>query len=218
MKLSIGQIAVIESSLEYCGVKYEDIKLELTDHIASEIEEVMETNTLSFEENLKIIFDKWSSALKPSYSFFIGLRNSYPKIVLDKKVLVVKKELFIGLLISLTFLFAFLGLTRYYSAQLVTYYFQIGISILFVIGYLFLIGSTVRIWKSKLKTSFNYFSKEIVVAFICFIPPICFFTTPQTIANQALLFVFLPLVLFYVVLSCKKVMLHIQFEKKLVNL
>ena len=161
-KLTAQQITVIEASLMYCGLKYDDLKLEVIDHISLEIESLMEENSLSFEENLKIVFDKWATDLRPSYYFFTGIRNSYPKIVLDKMKTEAKRQLFIGFLVSMAFLFAFVGLTEYYNSQFILYYFQLGVRFLFTIGYLLLIVATLRIWNSKLNTSFNHCSKEKV--------------------------------------------------------
>lgn len=58
MNLSTEQISIIEDTLVFNGLKFEDLKLEITDHISSEIEVLIEKNTLSFEENLKSVFEK----------------------------------------------------------------------------------------------------------------------------------------------------------------
>ena len=54
MKLTTEQIALIEETLVLNGLKYYDIKLEVTDHIASEIEERLCDEKSSFE----VIFDE----------------------------------------------------------------------------------------------------------------------------------------------------------------
>jgi hypothetical protein len=217
-KLTAEQITVIEASLLYCGLKQEDLKLEVTDHIASEIEDVMSTNTLSFEENFEIIFNKWSAELKPSFSIFTGIRNSYPKIVLDKKKIEAKRQLVIGSLLSMTFLFAFFGLKEFYDSQSILYYFQLSVRFLFSVGYMFLIVMTMRIWNSKLITSFNQYSKEKVKMYLLFVLPICSFTTPEVITNQVILIVLSTWILFHLLISFQLVMKHIQFEKKLATI
>ena len=59
MKLTNQQITQIDEILVLNGLNYEDLKLEVTDHIASEIEVLMEDNSFSFDENLKAVFEKW---------------------------------------------------------------------------------------------------------------------------------------------------------------
>ncbi|TDE06775.1 hypothetical protein [Flavobacterium hiemivividum] len=215
MKLTAQQIALIDETLVLNGLKYDDIKLEIMDHIASEIEFEMEENSLSFEENSRLVFKKWEPQLKPANSFFTGINNSYPKIVLDKKITLLKKQLFTGFLISATVLFIFLVFKEYYNAQFLTYQFQKGGRLLYIIGYFLLIVYTFKIWKSKLNTSFNHLFKTRVITYLFYIYPIIFFTTPTTINNQVLLVIVESLMLFHLLLSLQLVKKHFQFEKKL---
>jgi hypothetical protein len=59
MRLTNQQITTIEQTLVLNGVVYDDIKLELLDHIATEIESIIDESQFSFEENLKKVFAKW---------------------------------------------------------------------------------------------------------------------------------------------------------------
>ncbi len=61
MKLTIEQIAKIDETLVLNGVVYDDIKIELTDHIASDIEEVMINQGVDFKTALINSFDKWEA-------------------------------------------------------------------------------------------------------------------------------------------------------------
>ena len=49
MKLTAEQITEIEETLVLKGLKYDDLKLEVTDHIASEIEVLMQEENISFK-------------------------------------------------------------------------------------------------------------------------------------------------------------------------
>ena len=100
MKLTAEQIECINQTLIEKGIKYDDIKLEVLDHIATEVQVLMDENTLSFDENFKLVLDKWSEELKPSSSFFTGLGVSYPTIILNKRLLLVKKQMLFGFLLS----------------------------------------------------------------------------------------------------------------------
>ena len=91
MKLSPSQIETIDVFLYKNNVKYIDIKLELLDHIASQIEVVMSNQNNSFEEAYDIVTTNWSPRFRSNSSFFIGLVYFFPQIVLDRLVARVKK-------------------------------------------------------------------------------------------------------------------------------
>nr|WP_315141218.1 hypothetical protein [uncultured Flavobacterium sp.] len=91
MKLTTEQINQIDTFLERNDVKYLDIKLELLDHIASQIEALISEQNSSFEEAFIIIKDNWKPRLLSSSSFLIGIIYSFPKIVLDRLLARMKK-------------------------------------------------------------------------------------------------------------------------------
>ena len=115
MKLTTEQINKIDTFLERNDVKYLDIKLELLDHIASQIEALISEQNSSFEEAFTKITAHWRPRFSSSTSFLIGLIYSFPKIVLDRLVKRAKKQTL--------FLFCFGGL---YCVPMVYYkdYFQ----------------------------------------------------------------------------------------------
>ncbi|MCZ8230013.1 hypothetical protein [Flavobacterium sp.] len=91
MNLTTEQINQIDTFLERNDVKYLDIKLELLDHIASQIEALISDQNSSFEEAFTIITTHWKPRFRSSSSFLIGVVYSFPKIVLDRLVARVKK-------------------------------------------------------------------------------------------------------------------------------
>ena len=91
MKLTTEQIDQIDTFLERNDVKYLDIKLELLDHIASQIEALMSDQNSSFEEAFTKITTHWKPRFRSSTSFLIGLFYSFPQIVLDRLLARMKK-------------------------------------------------------------------------------------------------------------------------------
>ena len=91
MKLTTEQINQIDTFLERNDVKYLDIKLELLDHIASQIEALMSDQNSSFEEAFTKITAHWRPRFSSSTSFLIGLFYSFPQIVLDRLLARMKK-------------------------------------------------------------------------------------------------------------------------------
>ncbi|MFV8354516.1 hypothetical protein [Flavobacterium sp. XS2P14] len=216
MKLTTEQIAQIEETLVLNGIVYDDIKLEVLDHIATEVQVLMDENTLSFDENFKLVLDKWSEELKPSSSFFTGLSVSYPQIILNKRLLLVKKQMLFGFLLSIAGLLIFMSLIEFYDAKVVIYNFQVGARYVFVIGYVLLIFNTIRIWRSKLNTSFYINHKSRLSMYIPMIYPFCFINiTPKLLHNQVLFVVISAFMLFHLLLSSQLALKHFQFEKKL---
>lgn len=102
MKLTTEQINQIDTFLERNDVKYLDIKLELLDHIASQIEALISEQNSSFEEAFTKITAHWRPRFSSSTSFLIGLIYFFPQIVLDRLVARVKRQTL--------FLFCFGGL------------------------------------------------------------------------------------------------------------
>ncbi|MEH6705786.1 MAG: hypothetical protein V7691_13395 [Galbibacter orientalis] len=92
MKLNKEQIQEIEYALNKRGLDYIDLKYELLDHIATDIEQLMtEDKTISFEEASNQAFDKWKDALKEYSSFWLGVANFGPKILIKRTVSILKK-------------------------------------------------------------------------------------------------------------------------------
>ena len=218
MKLTPEQIECINQTLIEKGIKYDDIKLEVLDHIATEVQVLMDENTLSFDENFKLVLDKWSEELKPSSSFFTGLGVSYPTIILNKRLLLVKKQMLFGFLLSIAGLLVFISLTEFYDSNAITQNFKEGARYLFVFGYVLLIFNTIRIWRSKLNTSFYMNHKSRLAIYITWIYPFCFInSSPLSLINQCVLVFTGTFMLFHLLLSSQLALKHFQFEKKLQN-
>jgi predicted neutral ceramidase superfamily lipid hydrolase len=92
MKLNRYQINFIEKKLDRLNVDYLDIKSELTDHIACDIERLMKKEELDFEKASYLVFQNWNEEFVFSKNIFTGYMNSFPKIVL-KKILQSAKRL-----------------------------------------------------------------------------------------------------------------------------
>tara|TARA_R110000868_G_C10680436_1_gene747457 strand:- start:133 stop:789 length:657 start_codon:yes stop_codon:yes gene_type:complete len=218
MQLTTEQIEFIDTILVLNGFKFEDTKMEIMDHIASEIEVKMDENKLSFDENFKIVLDKWSEEIKPSSSFLTGLAVNYPKIILEKKVLLVKKQLAIGCLFSLVVLLLFLGLNEFYDAKVLSQNFQIGTRFLYLLAGFLLVVSNVKILNSKNKTSFKHNFRERQTAFLMFVYPICFSPTPENFRNQLVFVIASFWMVYSMFLVLEQVKKHFQFEKRLTRI
>lgn len=99
MKLTKEQITIISDYIDYCGIKEIDIKLELLDHIATQTEEAIVMDGVSFEQALRKVMANWYPLFTKEKSFHIGLFYTFPKIVMKKIEARVRKT-YIYLVIS----------------------------------------------------------------------------------------------------------------------
>lgn len=100
MTLTSEQIQTIDAILEKKGIKYIDIKLELVDHIATQIEQEMITKGADFESALCLVLDKWKRQFVYSSNFFVGIIHSFPKIILNRLASKAKKYFFMSSIIT----------------------------------------------------------------------------------------------------------------------
>jgi hypothetical protein len=156
MKLTNQQITKIDETLVLNGLIYDDIKLEVTDHIASEIENKLQNNQSNFKEVFDEVFDKWERLLTPtSNAGWLGIFILAPKAVVDKMVSYSKKQT-VYILIS-TFIFGaliatFISLTQ---KENISSALNLVLTSLFFLICLFTIVCVFLIRKSKHKTTYG---------------------------------------------------------------
>lgn len=153
MKLSSEQINEIEKKLEDNNLFFLDYKIELQDHIACNIEELMSKKQLDFNQAFKVTFKKWEYKLKPHLTFFISNNRDFPKII--------SKKLFTKFLIFNTFLIVSVcvGLFIFMNIQdKISNYNNIFNLIKFVYWVLFVLSLSllVIIFKKNVITSYSY--------------------------------------------------------------
>lgn len=117
MKLTTQQITIINQTLIEKGLVYEDIKLEVTDHIASEIENKLENNQSNFKVVFDQVFSKWESELKLTSNWWSSGFVA-PKIVIDKYALQIKKQFKFAALYDLMFSSLMVTITNIYPQEI----------------------------------------------------------------------------------------------------
>ena len=218
MKLTNQQITQIDEILVLNGLNYEDLKLEVTDHIASEIEVLMDDNTLSFEDNLKTIFEKWKPELQPSFSGLIGFTN--PRIMTIKCHKLIKKQFFS--VISISFLLAIVSVLFFRNSNNASLLINIqGVLKPFILLELCLVLIALGfVWKSKHQTTYSYLIKKKSSGLIIFLLLIGIGGFPLRLNHSDIKIAFISVffAIIYILLAgiyLKLVFKHFQFEKKL---
>jgi hypothetical protein len=220
MKLTAEQIQIVEDTLNLNGLDYDDIKLEVLDHIASEIEEEMSINNQTFEETCKAVFENWNDELKPS----LLSRNLYkdynvPKIVKDKLIedsrILSKTAVYVPLLLTAIYIFFYEYL---YNVSILTQV-QSVLATMFLVVSVMLIAAKLIILRSELKTSFKFNFDKGFYILLCFgvlkgfgfqslvtIRPRVFVTSCSLIFSLCILFAIVGIL--------RNAYQHFQFEKK----
>ena len=85
MELTTQQIHQIETYLQKRKVDFIDLRVEILDHMISDIESLLQKN-YSFENAFKITTLKWEKHFTERSSFYFGMLYSESKIVVNKAV------------------------------------------------------------------------------------------------------------------------------------
>jgi hypothetical protein len=220
MKLTTEQITEIVQTLVLNGLIYDDIKLEVIDHIASEIEAKMEESSISFDDALYQVLLNWKDQMKPSWSFMLVTSQIAPLIITQNCHSKVKKQLFISLLISLLITFIILILSRNFNNEVLILKIELGFRILCLISSLLILISRIMIWKSTHNTTFGYLfnRNSLILIFYLFFIGSGLFPIRYYDSNLSLngVFIFFPIMLFILsIFSLQFAYKHFQFERKL---
>lgn len=218
MKLTNQQIAQIEETLIINGLIYEDIKLEVTDHIASEIEEKICNEKSSFEVAFKEVFNKWKPELKPSFSGLIGFTN--PRIMTVKCHKIVKRQLFTVITISSMITLALMVFVRNSSYGLVLTNIQGALRSFVLVEFCLVILAWGLIWQSKHQTTYSYLMKKksFGLIIVLFMVGIGLFPVMLNHPDAKIAFVSVFSAITYVLITGIYLQLaykHFEFEKKL---
>jgi hypothetical protein len=218
MKLTDQQIAQIEETLILNGLIYEDIKLEITDHIASELEEKISNEKSSFEIVFKEVLEKWKPELKPSFSGLIGFTN--PRIMTVKCHKIVKRQLFTAITISSLITLSLIVFVRNSNYGLVLTNFQGALRSFVLVEFCLVILSWCLMWKSKHQTTYSYLMKKKSFGLILFLFMLGIGVFPVMLnhADAKIAFLSVFCAITYVLITGIYLQLaykHFQFEKKI---
>ena len=84
MEITKEQLTRVESYLNLKNITHLDLRMEVLDHIVSDIESKMEIENLDFETVFKNVIQKWKPQFNNTSSFYFGVGYSAPKIVIEK--------------------------------------------------------------------------------------------------------------------------------------
>jgi|TARA_B110000240_G_scaffold130697_1_gene145106 hypothetical protein len=160
MELTKQQLQRVAHYLNVKSITYIDLRMEVFDHIVSDIEAKMMTENLEFETTFYSVTDKWNKHLKQEFSLYFGVSYSLPKIVLYKAKKVYKKWFFASYLF---FIIPYILLDKMninFSKNELNDL-NVFLQILTVCTLMVFFGLLIIKYKEKNKTSFSFILKTL---------------------------------------------------------
>ena len=126
MRLSKEHIQQVEAYLTQKGLKYIDVRYEVLDHMVTDIEHLMNSKNISFEEASNQVYLKWNRSFYSKSSLWIGLAYSGPKLFIDNcvtiyKRIILKTQLYtFAIIYGLGYFFKYFKISElYYNQEIV---------------------------------------------------------------------------------------------------
>jgi len=169
MELTQEQIRRIENYLDSKNLVYIDIRIEVLDHMISDIEKKMSIENINFNDAFKMSVRKWHPQLSLSSSWIIGLVYSRPKIVIQKATKIfLKWFVLLALLLIVTAFFETKETVAFINKNF-PFNFNIAVMSLLIISNSFIVNWYIKILRSKTKSSYLFlFEKQVFYASIFF--------------------------------------------------
>ena len=158
MELNKEQLQRIEHYLNVKDITYIDIRMEVFDHIVSDIEAKMMDEKLGFETTFYSVTDKWNYYLKETSSWLFGIAYSAPRIVLEKAKKYFKKWFFL-LFPVFIFPYFFIDIITIFLSDDTENSINLVFKIVSVLSFIFFTYMLIEKSKNKAKTTYNFILK-----------------------------------------------------------
>ncbi|WP_026977233.1 hypothetical protein [Flavobacterium tegetincola] len=172
MELDKEQVELINSFLVKNEVVFDDMRFEIIDHIASDVEE--NYSEIPFHDAIKIVLKKWETQIQLSDSLWVSSRARFPKIILGKL-----KQLFIPQLITFAVIMIVGGIVDHNFSEVIDFYSQNTNAFRIVYGIWFFIATAfgLILFFSKGFTTYKYVFKRAF--YFVFLWTVVFFLTSR---------------------------------------
>lgn len=213
MQLTTEQIECINQTLIEKGIKFDDIKLEVLDHIATEIENEMEVSNNDFPIVYNQVFDNWREEFKLTRDFF-SLQSTYPRLVNSKLKNQFKREVILSVVSSILLIISFQLVNN--TQEKLEFIRLVKDVLIYAFCTTAAVALMIKLWnlKSKATSTYKHLFDSRFTVLIIFLTIIMNSTVPHDLTDQNL-YVATISCLFVFFLSIIYVgMQHIQFNRK----
>ena len=213
MKLTAEQIECINQTLIKKGIKFDDLKIEVLDHIASQIESEMKTTQTTFSEAFNKVFERWNVEFMPTRAYF-SLNTYYPKLARTKFGNQLKLELITAISLSLMLILSF----QLLSDSNARFQFIFWIKKVFFYAYFGTIAAMFIFkflnQKSKISSTCKYTFDSRFPVFLLWITIVFNDNIPSDKTNQNMLVLAMGYVFVFLISTVYLGFKHYQFQKK----
>lgn len=213
MKLTAEQIECINQTLIKKGIKFDDLKIEVLDHIASQIESEMKTTQTTFSEAFNKVFERWNEEFVLTRAYF-SLNTYYPKLARNKFGNQLKLELITAISLSLMLILSF----QLLSDSNARFQFIFWIKKVFFYAYFGTIAAMFIFkflnQKSKISSTCKYTFDSRFPVFLLWITIVFNDNIPSDKTNQNMLVLAMGYVFVFLISTVYLGFKHYQFQKK----
>ncbi len=155
MKLDKEQVEFINFFLVKNEVVFDDIRYEVIDHIACDVEE--NYAEIAFPEAIKIVLKKWERQVKMSNSFWIISWSNFPRIITNKL-----KQLFIPQIIVIFLIMIISRIISIYFPTLIDHFriYENAFKIVYALWFIGISIFGIKIFFTKEHTTYKYVFKR----------------------------------------------------------
>ena len=165
MELNTEQLNRVAHYLNEKEVLYIDFRMEVFDHIVSDIEAKMNQENLDFETAFTGIKTEWNKQLKDTSSFYFGIMFYLPKIVMDKAKKTFRKLYFTGTFMMI-FLFLLIENVQYVFSKTLQNNINLLFKLVSILCLIYLVFIFIKYFKIKEKTTYGFILKTQVFSLI----------------------------------------------------
>jgi len=214
MKLTTEQIEFINQTLIKKGIKFDDLKIEVLDHIASQIESEMEVTQTTFPDAFTKVFERWNEEFVLTRAYF-SLANYYPKLARNKFGNLVKLELITAFTIMAVLFISF----QLISDSNASFQFIFWMKKVFFYTYF----GTVALMlvfkflnrKSKISSTYKYLFDKRFISIFCWVFVVFNDRVPNSNEAQNIMVLLLSFMFMFLISSVYLGIKHYQFQRKL---
>lgn len=155
MRLDRDQVELINSFLVKNDVVFDDIRYEIIDHIACDVEE--NYNDMPFPDAIQIVLKKWEGQVRMSSSFWISTWSSFPRIITNKL-----RQLFIPQVITVSIIvIASLIINLFFSDLIVAFEnYESIFKIFYLVWFVAVSVFGIKLFFSRAQTTYKYIFKR----------------------------------------------------------
>jgi hypothetical protein len=213
MKLTTEQIECINQALIKKEIKFDDLKIEVLDHIASQIEFEMEVAKQTFSDAFNQVFERWKEEFMPIRAYF-SLNTYYPKLARTKFGNQLKWELVTAITLSLILILSFQLLSdsnaRFqFIFWIKKVFFYIYFGTFALVLFLKFLNS-----KSKISSTYKYTFELRFPVFLVWIAIVFNDNIPNDKTNQNMLVLAMGYVFVFLISTVYLGFKHYQFQNK----